>query len=230
MSNGATQTDSFGPVEGTTQGRAIPAHPTLAETLDPPLSTETGKRATAEKTIEMSTQNNASPYSNVVPLRRLSWRVPRADLLAASFEPLRLEPGQRTEALAEIHSRWPVLRCVPSQTCAHSYGQRTVNFRPRRFSPCLAAFLSLCTRFCASPRLSSATASTPHSQPGVEAVAIPSRPSGPRRARRVRARFWRGRGVHAGRVRLGARDSHAPSNTWESVHETARSEVEVCSV
>jgi hypothetical protein len=225
VSNGATQTDSLGPVEGTSQGRAITAHPTLAETLDPSLSTEAGKRAAAEKTTEMSTQNNASPYSKAVPLRRLPWRVPRADLRAASFEPLRLEPDQRTDALAEIHSRWPILHCVPSQACAHSYGQRTGSFRPRCFSPWLAAFLSLCTRFCASPRLSSATASTPHSQPGVEAVAVPLRPSGPRRARRVRARFWRGRGVRAGRVRLGAMDSHAPSNTWESVHETARSEV-----
>ena len=76
----------------------------------------------------------AAPYSNSerkanshaeLSLRGLRSRVQRANLREIALYTEWMEPGQRSETLAEVSPPWSVLRSVSVETCAHTCGPRT---------------------------------------------------------------------------------------------------------
>ena len=132
-------------------------------------------------------------------LRRLPKRVPGAGLSEAPFDTPRVEPCFPPAPLAEIGSRWPFLRALPSQARAHGYRQREERVRPPCFFGRVRAVPSLRTRTAPNPCQAFRRASQPPTpSQGVGELAVVLLPWRTRVARRVRAGFWRGRGVLRG--------------------------------
>jgi hypothetical protein len=94
-----------------------------------------------------NSERKTSPHAGTVPVRGLPSPLRRTCLCAFALERLRVEPGKRKEAFAAVPSSWPVLSGMPTQACAHDYGQRKNGFRSPGFSPRLTASLSLSKRF-----------------------------------------------------------------------------------
>lgn len=86
-----------------------------------------------------NSEKKASTHANL-SLPGLRKAVPRADLRAATPDTKWLEQGQRSETVAEVSFRWPILRSVPAQACAHACGQRAECFGAWPFIAVLIPF------------------------------------------------------------------------------------------
>ncbi len=120
-------------------------------------------------------------------LRRLRRRVPPAPVCEAPPNPQRLEPRLWPTPLAEIGSRWPLLRAVPYQARARGHGQRPGCVRTPGFAgpleslPVFFVHTRPCHAHarCCHPRSRfSATLPAPHPSSGLARSPCSFRPSG----------------------------------------------------